>query len=121
VSKFTIHKTLIYPVLLYGRETWVLIKREESQLIVFERKVLRTICGPKIENGVYRRRCNHKLDKKFDGPNALNVTKTSRLHYNGHMIRNPTPKSSIQSQGLQSTNFSAGLILSVFNPNKKKK
>jgi hypothetical protein len=51
-TKFTIHKSLIYPVLLYGFETWVLTKREENQLLVFERKVLRTICGPKIENGV---------------------------------------------------------------------
>jgi hypothetical protein len=30
---------------------------------------------PKIENGVYRRRYNHELDKEFDSPNALNVTK----------------------------------------------
>jgi hypothetical protein len=87
--KFTIHKTLIRPVLLYGSETWVLTKREENQLLVFERKVLRTICGPKIENGVYRRRYNHELDKEFDSPNALNVTKTSRLRYAGHMIRRP--------------------------------
>jgi hypothetical protein len=47
-TKFTIHKTLIRPGLLYGSETWVLTKREENQLLVFERKVLRTICGPKI-------------------------------------------------------------------------
>jgi hypothetical protein len=40
-TKFTIHKTLIRPVLLYGSETWVLTKREEKQLLVFERKVLR--------------------------------------------------------------------------------
>jgi hypothetical protein len=83
-TKFTIHKTLI---LLYGSETWVLTKREENQLLVFVRKVLRTICGPKIENGVYRRRYNHELDKEFNCPNALNVTKTSRLRYAGHMIR----------------------------------
>jgi hypothetical protein len=80
---------LIRPVLLYGNETWVLTKREENQLLVFERKVLRTICGPKIENGVYRRRYNHELDKEFDSPNALNVTKASRLRYAGHMIRRP--------------------------------
>jgi hypothetical protein len=54
-----------------------------------DQKVLRTICGPKIENGVYRRRYNHELDKEFDSPNALNVTKTSRLRYAGHMIRRP--------------------------------
>jgi hypothetical protein len=75
-TKFTIHKTLIHPVLLYGSDTWVLTKREENQLLVFERKVLRTICGPKIENGVY-------------SPNALNVTKTSKLCYASHMIRRP--------------------------------
>jgi hypothetical protein len=52
---------LIRPVLLYASETWVLTKREENQLLVFERKVLQPICGPKIENGVYRRRYNHEL------------------------------------------------------------
>jgi hypothetical protein len=55
-TKCTIHKTLIHTVLFYGSETWVLTKREENQLLVFERKVLRMICDPKIENGVYRRR-----------------------------------------------------------------
>jgi hypothetical protein len=52
----------------------------------FKRKVHRTICGPKIENGVYRRRYKHELDKEFNSPKALNVTKTSRLRYAGHTI-----------------------------------
>jgi hypothetical protein len=70
---------LIRPALLYGSETWVLTEREENQLLVFERKVLRTICGTKIENGFYKRKYNHDFDKEFDSPNVLNVTKTSRL------------------------------------------
>jgi hypothetical protein len=61
-TKFTIQKTLIRPVLLFGSETWVLTKRDEKQLLAFGRKVLRTICGPKIGNGVYRRRYNHEFD-----------------------------------------------------------
>jgi hypothetical protein len=80
---------LIPPVLLYGSEMWVLTKSEENQLLVFERKVLRTICGPKIENGVYRKRYNRELDEEFNSPNVLNVTKTSRLCYAGHMIKRP--------------------------------
>jgi hypothetical protein len=68
---------------------WVFAKREENQLLVFERKVLRTICGPKIENGVYRRRYNHELEREFDSPNVLKVMKTSRLRYAGHMIGKP--------------------------------
>jgi hypothetical protein len=42
----------------------MLTKREENQLLVFERKVLRMICGPEIENGVYRRRYNHELERE---------------------------------------------------------
>jgi hypothetical protein len=80
---------LIRPVLLYGSETWVLTKMEENQLLVFEKNVLRTICGPKTENGVYTRRYNHELNKVFDSLNALNVMKTKRLRYTGHMIRRP--------------------------------
>jgi hypothetical protein len=41
------------------------------------------------ENGVYRRSYNHELDREFDSPIVLNVTKTSRLRYAGHMIRSP--------------------------------
>jgi hypothetical protein len=65
------------------------LRREKNQLLVFERKVLRTICGLKIENGVYSRRYILELDKEFNSLNALNITKTSRLRYVGHMIRRP--------------------------------
>jgi hypothetical protein len=34
-------------------------------------------------------RYTHELDKEFDSPNAINVTKTSKLRYAGHMIRRP--------------------------------
>jgi hypothetical protein len=100
-TKFTIHKTLVRPVLLYGSETWVLTKREENQLLVFERMVLLTICGPKIENGVYRRRYNPELDKEFGSPNALNFMKTKQIALRwsyDQKTRRPTPKSSIAGQ-----------------------
>jgi hypothetical protein len=87
---------LIRPVLLYGSETWVLTRREENQLLVFKRKVLRT--GPIVENGVYRRRYNFELDRKFDNPSVINVVKTSRLRYAGHMIRRPTTKGFFHSE-----------------------
>jgi hypothetical protein len=68
---------------------------------------LRTIYGPKIENSVYRRRYTHEFDKELNSPNALNVTKTSKMRYAGHMIRIPEdlpqravfrPKKSIKTQ-----------------------
>jgi len=45
--KIKIYKTIILPVVLYGRETWSLTLREERRLRVFENRVLRRIFGPK--------------------------------------------------------------------------
>jgi hypothetical protein len=39
---------MICPVMLFGSETWVLTKWKENRLLLFERKVLPTIFGPKI-------------------------------------------------------------------------
>jgi hypothetical protein len=47
-------------------------------LLLFERKVLLTICGPKIENGVYRRR--YKCPKYHEDKQiALRVTRPEDL------------------------------------------
>jgi hypothetical protein len=46
--KFIICKTVIFPVVLYGYETWSLTLREEHRLRGFENRVLR-IFGPKGE------------------------------------------------------------------------
>jgi hypothetical protein len=68
-------------------ETWVLTKREENRLLVFERKVFRTICCPKLVNGVFRSRCNFELDREFNSPNVIDNVKRNRLHYAGYMIK----------------------------------
>jgi hypothetical protein len=44
-----IYKTVIFPVVLYGCETWSLTLGEEHRLRVFENRVLRKIFGPKRE------------------------------------------------------------------------
>ena len=53
--KIKIYRTIILPVVLYGRETWLLTLREERRLKVFENRVLRRVYGPKrdevTENG----------------------------------------------------------------------
>ena len=45
--KIRIHRTIIFPVVLYVCETWSLILREERKLRFFENKVLRRIFGPR--------------------------------------------------------------------------
>jgi hypothetical protein len=80
-TKFTIHKTLIYPVLLYGSEPWVLTKKEENQYL----------------RGRFSQRYAARKSKMVptgegtttNSIKSLNVTKTSRLRDAGHLIRRP--------------------------------
>ena len=46
-KKIEIYRTIIFPVVVYGCETWSLTMREECRLRVFEKRVLRRIFGPK--------------------------------------------------------------------------
>jgi len=68
-TKIRIYKTIIRPILLYGAETWVLNKREEKAIIVFENKVLRKIFGPTFEEGEWRKK--HSLIVKLE--NCINI------------------------------------------------
>jgi len=45
--KIKIYRTAIWPVVLYGCETWSLTLMEEFRLRVLENRVLRRIFGPK--------------------------------------------------------------------------
>jgi len=45
--KINVYRTIIFPIVLYGCETWSLILREERKLRVFENVVLRRIFGPR--------------------------------------------------------------------------
>jgi len=47
ILKIKIYITIIFPVVLYGCETWPLTLREERRLRVFENRVLRRVFGPK--------------------------------------------------------------------------
>jgi len=48
-------ETLIRPIVICGCEAWTLTSRNEQQLRIFERKILRKIFGPvQDEYGIWR-------------------------------------------------------------------
>jgi hypothetical protein len=49
--------------------------KKGRRLLVFERKVLRTIYGPNIVDGVYKSRYNFELVRKFNSPRAIHSSK----------------------------------------------
>jgi hypothetical protein len=50
--KIKVYKTIVLPVISYGRETWSLMLREEHRQKVFENRVLRGIFRLKREEMV---------------------------------------------------------------------
>lgn len=78
-SKSTLYSSYLRPVLSYGCETWSVTKGDEEKLLTFERKVLRRIYGPIIENGEYRRRTNREVYQIYSKPNIKSFIRGKRL------------------------------------------
>jgi hypothetical protein len=85
--KVRIYKTIILPVVLYGCETWSLTVREEHRLRVFEKRVLRKICGPKREcvTGGWRKLHNEELHNLYSSPSIIRSIKSRRMRWAGHV------------------------------------
>ena len=87
--KIKIYRTIILPVDLYGCETWSLKLREKRRLRVFERRVLRTVFGPKRDEvtRVWRKLYNEELSDLYSLPNIVRVVKSRRMGWAGHVAR----------------------------------
>ena len=71
----------------YGKEAWTLTKKEEKSLLIFERKIIRRIYGPKYENGERKSRANRELEEMSKGENIVKWMKEKRMSWLGHLER----------------------------------
>jgi hypothetical protein len=87
--KIRIYKTIIFPVVLYGCETWSLILRKEHRLRVFENRVLRRMFGPKRNEvtGEWRKLHNEELRGLYSSPSIIRIIKSRRMIWAGHVAR----------------------------------
>ena len=62
-TKMKIHKTMIRPVVTYSSETWTLMAKDENNLHIFERQILRKIFGAVNIDNIWRTQNNMESDK----------------------------------------------------------
>ena len=62
-------------------------KERREALLIFERKILRRIYGPKYENGEWRSKTNPELEEITKGENIVKWIKGQRIGWLGHLER----------------------------------
>jgi hypothetical protein len=87
-TKIRLYKTLVRPIVLYACGAWVSTKSDENKLMIFERKILRRIFGPKRnEEGIYEIRSNRELNALYNEPNIVATLKSRKIRWAGHVWR----------------------------------
>jgi hypothetical protein len=79
--KIKTYKTIIFPVVLYGCETWSLTLREEHRPRVFENRVLRGIFGPKRDEVIGGWRKLHNEELHNCSPSIIRMIKSRRVKF----------------------------------------
>jgi hypothetical protein len=69
------------PVVLYGRETWLLTLKEDSMLRMFENRVLRRIFDPKRDEitEAWKRLYKEGLLDMYSSLNIIRMIKSRRM------------------------------------------
>ena len=82
--KMKIFRSLVLPVLLYGSETWALLRSDIRKLESFQMRCLRRILGvslrDRLKNGVIRQRCCRQTTVEME-------IQQRRLRWFGHVCR----------------------------------
>ncbi|KAI2650200.1 putative 149 kDa protein [Labeo rohita] len=83
-TKIRLYRSMILPILLYGSETWVILKQDLNKLEVFQMRCLRQILQvslrDRISNNEIRHRCH-------DQPSIDEQIQRRQLRWFGHVCR----------------------------------
>lgn len=88
---------------MYACETWPTTLYDERKLSIVERKFLRKICGPKINNITqrYEIRSNEEVYNTFGEPNIIEAIRVIRLSWLGHILRSNMIRKEVRFWKLQ--------------------
>jgi hypothetical protein len=68
-------------IVTYLSETWTLTTKDENNLRIFERQILRKIFGPVNIDNIRRIRNNMEVDKLIEGADIVRFIKAQRIKW----------------------------------------
>ena len=86
-TKMKIYKTMIRPVVTHSSETWTLTAKDEHNLRIFERQILRKTFGPVNTDNMWRIRNNMYIDTLIEDADIVRFIKAQRIEWLGHIQR----------------------------------
>ena len=86
-TKMKIYKTMIRPVVIYSSETWTLTAKDENNLRISERQILRKTFSPVNIDNVWRIRSDMEIDNLIEGADAVRFIKAQRIKWLGYIQR----------------------------------
>jgi hypothetical protein len=73
------------PVVTYSSETWTLTAKDENNVRISERQMLRKIFGPINIDNIWRIQSNMETDKLIKGADIVRSIKAQRIKWLGHI------------------------------------
>ena len=78
---------MIRPVVRYSSETWTVTAKDENNLRIFERQILRKIFGPVNIDNIWRIRNNVGIDKLIEAADIVRFIRAQRVRWLEHTQR----------------------------------
>jgi hypothetical protein len=72
---------------VFGSETWAMAERDVTRLGTWERRILRTLHGPVVEQGIWRIKINQELWELHKDLDIEAYIRKKRLGWTGHILR----------------------------------
>jgi uncharacterized Fe-S cluster-containing radical SAM superfamily enzyme len=86
-TKLKIYRIIITPIVMYGCEGWTMSEHMEEALRLWERKILRSVYGPKRDKNGWRIHTNKELQDQYRSADIVTFIEVTRLEWAGHVVK----------------------------------
>jgi hypothetical protein len=78
---------MVKTVVVFGSETWAMAERDVTRRDTWERRILRTVHGPVVDQGIWRIKIHQELRELYKDLDIVADIGKKRLEWTGHVVR----------------------------------